>query len=257
MAESPTKRQKLEEGNGSYYKIVDGVKYDRKLLEAAEGFAKDGHISFPEAKTLWEDAQDGQGVTEIEKQTLLYTMETFKYTDKARAFLQPLLEEGKPKSYYKQIDGVKYERELLEKAEVFAKDGQISIAEAKELWEDAQDGKGVTEVERQTLLYTLKTFKYTDKAKAFLQPLVDDGKHKSYYMQIDGVKYDRELLEKAKGFVKDGQISDAEAKALWEDAQDGNKGVTETEKKTLLYTLEKFKYTDKAAAFMKEKLGVV
>merc|ERR1711988_1876603 len=121
------------------------------------------------------------------------TLKTFKYTDKAAAFLKPLVDEGKPKSYYKQIDGVKYDRELLETAEGFAKDGQISFPEAKALWDDAQDGKGLTEVEKQTLLYTLKTFKYTDKAAAFLRPLVEDGKPKSYYKQIDGVKYDRQL----------------------------------------------------------------
>merc|ERR1711988_1232561 len=101
---------------------------------------------------------------------------------------------------------------------------------------------------------TLKTFKYTDKAAAFLKPLVDEGKPKSYYKQIDGVKYDRALLETAEGFAKDGQISFAEAKALWEDAQDG-KGLTDIEKQTLLYTLTNLKYTEEARAFLKEKLG--
>ena len=41
------------------------------------------------------------------------------------------------KYYYKQFDGVKYDREILEKAEEFARDGQISYADAVELWEDA------------------------------------------------------------------------------------------------------------------------
>ena len=34
------------------------------------------------------------------------------------------------KNYYKQFDGVKYDREILEKAEEFARDGQISYADA-------------------------------------------------------------------------------------------------------------------------------
>jgi len=166
-------QRSLEEEKGtSYYKQIDGVKYDRGLLEKAEKFAKDGQISFPEAKELWELAQDGRGVTVAEMRTLVYTLQKFKYTDKAANFLRPLINAGKPKSYYKQIDGVKYDRELLDMAEEFAKDGQISGAEAQKLWEAALDGKGVTETERRTLLYTMKKFKYTDPASIYLTPLL-------------------------------------------------------------------------------------
>merc|ERR1712139_40872 len=147
-------------------------KYDRELLEMAEEFAKDGQISYPEAKELWEDAQDGKGVTETERATLLYTMKAFKYSDKAAAFMKSNLDDGKRKSYYKQIRGERYDRELLEKAEEFAKDGHISYAEARALWEEAQDGKGVTEVEKHTLIYTVKNYHYTEKALSFMLHLI-------------------------------------------------------------------------------------
>jgi len=241
----------------SYYKQIDGVRYDRALLEKAEGYAKDGEVSHAEARELWEEAQDGKGVTEIEKQTLLYTMKSFSYTARAAKFMKSCLGGGdgeEPKSYYKQIDGVKYDRELLEMAEEFAKDGQISYPEAKELWEDAQDGKGVTDTEKETLLYTLKTFKFTDKAAAFLRPLLEEGESKSYYKQIKGQRYDRELLEKAEEFAKDGNISYAEARALWEEAQDG-KGVTTIENNTLIYTVKTYHYTEKALTFMLKMTG--
>jgi len=230
------------------------VKYDRELLEKAELFAKDGQVSYAEVNDLWQSTLDGQGVTDTEKLTLEYTLKTLKYTEKAKTFLREQLDSGKKQSYYKQIDGVRYDRELLEKAEEFVKDGQVSEAEAKSLWEDAQDGKGVTETEARTLEYTLKTFKFTDKAAKFMRRSLDGDKNVSYYKQIDGVKYDRELLEQAEKFAKDGQISHAEAKELWEDALDG-KGVTATEKRTLEYTLKHFKYTDKASDFMKKALG--
>lgn len=42
--------------------------------------------------------------------------------------------------------------------------GQISYAEAYNLWRSAQDGKGVTETERKTLQHTLAHMKYTPKA---------------------------------------------------------------------------------------------
>jgi len=240
----------------SYYKQIDGVKYDRTLLEKAEEFGKNGQVSLAEARELWDEAQDGKRVTEIEKQTLSYTMKIFKYTTKAEAFMKSHIDSGEHKSYYKQIDGVRYDRALLEKAEGYAKDGEVSHAEARELWEEAQDGKGVTEIEKQTLLYTMKSFSYTARAAKFMKSCLGGGdgeEPKSYYKQIDGVKYDRELLEMAEEFAKDGQISYPEAKELWEDAQDG-KGVTDTEKETLLYTLKTFKFTDKAAAFLRPLL---
>jgi len=255
VAEPPTKKAR-EEGE-SYYRVIDGVKYDRKLLEQAEEFVKDGQISFPEAKALCIDAEDGKGVTDIEKATLKYMVDTFKFTEKAAKFMKEQLGEApKTQSYYKQIDGVKYDRALLEKAEGFTSTGGvISFAEAKDLWEDAQDGKGVTETEKRTLEYTMKTFKYTDKATILMKELLGLGKSPSYYKQIDGEKYDRELLEKAEAAAKSaGVISIDEAKELWEAAQDG-KGVTPTEKKTLEYTMKTFKYTDPAAEFMKEKLS--
>jgi len=253
MADQPAqKKARVEEG--SYYKEIDGVKYDRELLEKAEAFAKDGLVSYAEVNNLWQSALDGQGVTDTEKLTLEYTLKTLKYTEKAKTFLREQLDSGKKQSYYKQIDGVRYDRELLEKTEEFAKDGQVSEAEAKSLWEDAQDGNGVTETEARTLEYTMKSFKYTDKAAKFMRRNLDGDKKASYYKQIDGVRYDRELLEQAEAFQKDGQISHAEAKQLWEDALDG-KGVTATEKLTLEYTMKHFKYTGKASVFMNKALG--
>jgi hypothetical protein len=257
MADEPAqKKARQEEGSTgeSYYKQIDGVKYARDLIEMAEAFAKDGQVSYPEANALWQSALDGQGVTDTEKLTLEYTMKTLKYTDKAKKFMREQLDSGKKQSYYKQIDNVKYCRDLLETAEAFAKDGRVSEAEAKSLWDQAQDGKGVTETEARTLEYTMTAFNYTDKAAKFMKRSLAGDKKASYYKQIDGVKYDRELLEQAEAFQKDGQISHAEAKQLWEDALDG-KGVTATEKRTLEYTMTHFKYTDKASDFMKKALG--
>ena len=68
----------------SYYKVVGGKKYDRKLLESAEEAAADGRVSFLEADQLFEDAFDGKRVTETEKATLDYALRTVKFTDEAR-----------------------------------------------------------------------------------------------------------------------------------------------------------------------------
>jgi len=146
VEEPEAKKTKTEE---SYYKTIDGVKYDRGLLEAVEKFVADGQVGYVEAKQLWQDAQDGKGVTDTERATLEYAMKTYKFSEKATNYLIAYMNAGTHKSLYKVIDGVKYDRQLLEAAEMAAADGQISWREAKQLLEDAQDGKGITGTEKK------------------------------------------------------------------------------------------------------------
>jgi len=72
-------------------------------------------------------------------------------------------------SRFKQIDGVKYDRDILEQAEVACRDGQVSYPEAQQLWQIALDGPGVTEVEMATLEYAMKQHRFTDKAEDFVR----------------------------------------------------------------------------------------
>lgn len=85
MADGESPAKKVKTGDGSYYKIIDGNKYDRELFDTVEKFAADGQVGYPEAKQLWKDAEDGRGVTDIEKATLeLYNQKLqdfFKITD--------------------------------------------------------------------------------------------------------------------------------------------------------------------------------
>merc|ERR1719221_495412 len=113
-------------------------------------------------KDLLEDALDGKGITECEKRTLEYTMANLKYTEEAKKVMLAGLN-GEQQD--QEIDGVKYDTGLLEKAKAFAKDGQISAAEAKDLLDDASDGKCIPECKKRTLEYTMANLKYTDKAK--------------------------------------------------------------------------------------------
>merc|ERR1719265_515151 len=238
----------------SYYKIIDGEKYDRTLLEAVEKFAVDGQVGYPEAKQLWHAAEDGKGVTDIEKATLEYSMKTYKFTEKATNFIKTYLEVGVHKSYYKVIDGVKYDRAILEDAMVDAADGQISWKEAKQLFADAQDGKGLTGTEKDTFEYILKTMKFTNKARTYLTNQLKAPTPNSYYKIIDGAKYDQALLLECEASCKDGVISEAEATRLYEEACDG-KGITDIEAATLKYALKTFKFTDGAKQFMTNTLG--
>ena len=69
------------------------------------------------------------------------------------------------------------------------------------------------------------------------------------YQSIDGVQYEKELLDLAKEHTTgrgEGKISKDEVASLLKSAADGQ-GVTETEKRTLAYIRGNFEFTDAAA----------
>lgn len=78
----------------SFYKIIDGQRYDRKVLKLAEVLIQgrgDGRISRDDASKLLESVQDGRGITETENRSLFYILDNYKFTDSARAWLSDTL----------------------------------------------------------------------------------------------------------------------------------------------------------------------
>jgi hypothetical protein len=70
----------------SYYKVIDGKKYDREILEFCEeavAGAGDGRISQADAEKLYELVKDGDKYTDIEKDSVKYARENFKWTEAA------------------------------------------------------------------------------------------------------------------------------------------------------------------------------
>ena len=68
------------------YTTIDGVKYEKELLDLAEKHttgAGEGKLSKDEVADLFKSASDGQGVTDTEKQTLEYIRKNFEFTDAA------------------------------------------------------------------------------------------------------------------------------------------------------------------------------
>ena len=69
-----------------YYKTIDGKKYDGDLIEAAKkavAGSGDGRISMEDAKMLLEKVKDGDSYTDIEKDTMSYIRDNFKWTEQA------------------------------------------------------------------------------------------------------------------------------------------------------------------------------
>lgn len=68
---------------------------------------------------------------------------------------------------YQTIDGVKYEKELLDlavKHTTGVGEGKLSKDEVSDLFKSASDGQGVTETEKLTLEYIRNNFEFTDAA---------------------------------------------------------------------------------------------
>ncbi|MDV6236346.1 OmpA family protein [Leptospira ellisii] len=70
----------------NYYVTIKGKKYDRELIQLAEEFTsqrRDGRISVNDAKQLLKAVKDNNSYTDIEKQTIEYIRENYKFTDKS------------------------------------------------------------------------------------------------------------------------------------------------------------------------------
>ena len=70
----------------SYYKTIDGKKYDGELLELAEKLtsgAGDGRLSKDDAAKLLAEVKDGGSYTDVEKDTMAYIRDNYKWTEAA------------------------------------------------------------------------------------------------------------------------------------------------------------------------------
>lgn len=70
----------------SYYKTIDGNKYDGELIELADKLTAgggDGRISMADAEKIYDAVKDGNSYTDIEKDTVAYLRDNYKWTDAA------------------------------------------------------------------------------------------------------------------------------------------------------------------------------
>lgn len=69
-----------------YYKEIDGKKYDKEILDLADTLTAgrgDGRLSQDDAGKIFEAVRDGDAYTDIEKATVAYVRENYKWTDAA------------------------------------------------------------------------------------------------------------------------------------------------------------------------------
>ncbi|MCK5781330.1 MAG: hypothetical protein KAH10_01965 [Flavobacteriales bacterium] len=74
-----------------YYKTIDGVKYDGDLIDAADKAIAgkgDGRISKTDAAELLKSVKDGNSYTDIEKSTMAYIRDNYKWMDGANEWFR-------------------------------------------------------------------------------------------------------------------------------------------------------------------------
>ena len=84
----------MDNSTPSYYKQINGVKYDKSLLSTALfQMASDKNLSLnvESINLLWDKAQDGGRVTECEKNTLDYIITNLECTADAKMMMKSYL----------------------------------------------------------------------------------------------------------------------------------------------------------------------
>ncbi len=74
-----------------YYKTIDGKKYDGDIIDLAQKLVSgqgDGRISKDDAAKLLSAVKDGDSYTDIEKDTMAYVRDKFKWTEDADAWFR-------------------------------------------------------------------------------------------------------------------------------------------------------------------------
>jgi len=70
----------------SYYKTIEGKKYDGELIDLAEKLtagAGDGRLSQADAEKIYGAVKDGDAYTDIEKDTVAYLRKNYNWTEAA------------------------------------------------------------------------------------------------------------------------------------------------------------------------------
>jgi len=229
----------------SYYKTIDGKHYDREMLEIADeavAGAGDGRISVEDAHKLLGAVKDANKYTDIEKATMKYIRENYKFTYAADQWFrteirkwaatkvkendgnskltdQASLNEFIPsKSYYKIIGGEQYVRSLLEAADVRLDgkgEGLISEEDFQQIIELSRDGKGITEIEMRTLEYISLKYNLTTKARLWFEEHLEQIRN--------------EVIKSKKSSEKklSQEINKEQEKVIESDSDENNKTTTE------------------------------
>jgi len=128
---------------------------------------KTQEITLKESNKIIELLDNVSHPTEEERNSIELVVNSLNCNNEAKDNLEKYIRS----SYYEIINGVKYDRSLLLKADNLVKgqgDGRISEEDMKNLLAEAADNNKITDIEKQTLFYISEQYNATMKAKDYL-----------------------------------------------------------------------------------------
>ena len=128
---------------------------------------KTQEITLKESNKIIELLDNVSHPSEEERNSIELVLNSLNCNNEAKDNLEKYIKS----SYYEIINGVKYDRSLLLKADNLVKgqgDGRISEEDMKNLLAEAADNNKITEIEKQTLFYISEQYNATMKAKDYL-----------------------------------------------------------------------------------------
>jgi len=128
---------------------------------------KTQEITLKESNKIIELLDNVSHPTEEERNSIELVLNSLNCNNEAKDNLEKYIKS----SYYEIINGVKYDRSLLLKADNLVKgqgDGRISEEDMKNLLAEAADNNKITDIEKQTLFYISEQYNATMKAKDYL-----------------------------------------------------------------------------------------
>ena len=233
----------------SYYKKIQGVRYDRALLESAEERIKgqgDGRISDQDINEIIDLSKDGNKVTLTELRTIKYIRDHFRVTEKAQKTLSDfIIQIETSKSVPKE------KKDLI----ITSEDLDLEETDNGDLKEEVILDQEVPLIEQKIDNEILISEKIEEEVLSKKNSTnIKNDSNKSYYRFISGERYDRSLLEDAEKRIEgqgDGRISEKDLIEVVESSRDG-KGITETEWKTIVYITETYNLTHKATEWFNQ-----
>ena len=128
---------------------------------------KTQEITLKESNKIIELLDNVSHPSEEERNSIELVLNSLNCSNEAKDNLEKYIKS----SYYEIINGVKYDRSLLLKADNLVKgqgDGRISEEDMKNLLAEAADNNKITNIEKQTLFYISEQYNATMKAKDYL-----------------------------------------------------------------------------------------
>ena len=233
----------------SYYKKIQGVRYDRALLESAEERIKgqgDGRISDQDNHEIIDLSKDGNKVTLTELRTIKYIRDHFRVTEKAQKTLS---------DFIIQIETLKSVSKEKEDLNITSEDFGSEEKDNDDIKEEVIIAPEVPSIERKSDDEIINRSKKEEEVPSDENSTeIKNSSKKSYYRFISGERYDRSLLEDADKRIEgqgDGRISEKDLIEVVESSRDG-KGITETEWKTIVYITETYNLTHKATEWFNQ-----